>query len=69
MFAILVGSGLFGVWGMVCAVPLCAVIFALAGDGCHVALRKKGVDYSSETFENIDHIDESTKSPVWLDRN
>lgn len=66
MFAILVGSGLFGVWGMVCAVPLFAVVFSLVGDGCHLALRKKGVDYSSETFENIDHIDDTTKAPIWL---
>ena len=68
MFAILVGSGLFGVWGMVCAVPLLAVIFALSGDGCHISLRKKGIDYTSETFEKIDHIDETTNSPIWLDK-
>ena len=68
MFAILVGSGLFGVWGMICAVPLLAVIFALSGDGCHISLRKKGIDYTSETFEKIDHIDESTNTPIWLDK-
>lgn len=68
MFAILVGSGLFGVWGMVCSVPMFAVIYTLVRDGCHHALRKKGVDYSSETYENIDHIDEDTKAPVWLDK-
>lgn len=68
MFAILVGSGLFGVWGMVCAVPLFAVVFSLVGDGCHIALRKKGVDYSAETFESIDHIDDTTKAPVWLNK-
>lgn len=68
MFSILVGSGLFGVWGMICAVPFCAVLFSLVRDGCHLALRKKGVDYSAETFQNIDHIDEDTKAPVWLDK-
>jgi len=66
MFSILVGSGLFGVWGMICAVPFCAVVFALSRDGCHIALRKKGIDYSTETYENIDHIDEDTNAPVWL---
>ena len=69
MFAILVGSGMFGIWGMVCAVPLLAVIFTLAGDGCHIALRKKGIDYSTETFRRIDHIDEDTNTPLWLDRD
>ena len=66
MFSILVGSGLFGVWGMVCAVPLFAVIYTLAKDFCHHSLRKKGIDYSSETYERIDHIDENTNSPKWL---
>lgn len=68
MFAILVGSGLFGIWGMVCSVPLFAVIYTLVRDGCRHSLRNKGVDYSSETFENIDHIDEDSKAPVWLDK-
>ena len=67
LFSILVGSGLFGIWGMICAVPLFAVINTLVKDGCHASLRKKGVDYSCETFENIDHIDENTNSPIWLD--
>lgn len=66
LFSILVGSGLFGIWGMICAVPLFAVIYTLVKDGCHASLQKKGVDYSCETFENIDHIDEKTNSPVWL---
>lgn len=68
VFSILVGSGLFGVWGMICAVPLFAVIYTLVREGCHSSLRKKGADYSAETFENIDHIDEKTNAPVWLDR-
>jgi len=66
MFSILVGSGLFGVWGMVCAVPLFAVIYTLVKDFCHNSLRKKGIDYSSETYERIDHIDEDTNAPKWL---
>lgn len=69
VFSILVGSGLFGVWGMVCAVPLFAVIYALIREGCHKSLRKKGIDYSPETYENIDHIDEKTNGPVWLDKD
>ena len=66
LFSILVGSGLFGIWGMVCSVPLFAVIYNLVREGCHKSLKKKGVDYTSETYEKIDHIDEETKAPVWL---
>lgn len=67
LFSILVGSGLFGIWGMVCSVPIFAVIYNLVREGCHDSLTKKGVDYTSETYEKIDHIDENTKSPVWFE--
>ena len=67
LFSILVGSGLFGFWGMVCAVPVFAVIYTLVRNGCHSSLSKKGVDYSPEIYEKIDHINEKTKDPVWLD--
>lgn len=68
MFSIMLGSGLFGVVGMVCSVPVFAVFYTLVKDGCHIALRKKGIDYSTETFEKIDHIDEDTKAPKWMNK-
>ncbi len=68
MFSIMLGSGLFGVVGMICSVPVFAVLYTLVKDGCHVALRKKGIDYSTETFERIDHIDEDTKAPKWINK-
>ncbi len=68
MFSIMLGSGLFGVVGMVCSVPLFAVLYTLVKDRCHVALRKKGIYYSTETFEKIDHIDEDTKAPKWINK-
>ena len=68
VFSIMLGSGLFGVVGMVCSVPVFAVFYTLVKDGCHIALRKKGIDYSTETFEKIDHIDEDTKAPKWINK-
>lgn len=68
LFSILVGSGIFGVWGMICAVPLFAVIYSFIREGCHCSLSKKGMDYSSETYEKIDHIDGDTLAPVWLEK-
>ena len=68
MFAILIGSGLFGVWGMVCAVPIFAVVYVLVSDGCRNSLIKKGFNYSSKDFENIDHIDENSGKPVRLEK-
>ncbi|MEE0867772.1 MAG: AI-2E family transporter [Clostridia bacterium] len=69
MFSILIGSGLFGVWGMVCAVPIFAVIYVLISDGCRSSLIKKGFNYSSKDFESIDHIDENSGKPVRLERD
>jgi predicted PurR-regulated permease PerM len=65
--SILVGSGLFGIWGMVCSVPMFAVFYTLIGNYCKKTLKKRGMDYSTETFERIDHMDEKTKAPVWVD--
>lgn len=69
LFSILIGSGLFGIWGMICAVPLFAVVYSLVKESCGKELRKKGIDYTSETFERIDYIDEETNSPIWIDRD
>lgn len=65
--SILVGSGLFGVWGMVCAVPFFAVTYTLIRHACNTTLKRKGMDYSTETFERIKFIDEKTKAPKWKD--
>ena len=67
--SILVGSSLFGVWGMVCSVPLFAVIYTLVGEYCKKTLKRRGMDYSTETFERIDHMDEETKAPVWVNED
>ena len=63
--SILVGSGLFGIWGMICAVPMFAVIYHLVAKYCHKALKKKKIDYSLETYERLVSIDEKTGSPEW----
>ncbi len=63
--SILVGSGLFGIWGMVCAVPFFAVAYTLVRRACNTTLKRKGMDYSTESFERIEYIDEKTKAPVW----
>ncbi len=63
--SILVGSALFGVWGMVCSVPFFAVIYALVDEICIKTLKSKGLDYSTNTFEKIKGFDEKTKAPEW----
>ncbi len=63
--SILVGSALFGVWGMVCAVPFFAVAYTLTNEVCSKALKRKGMDYTTKTFEKIEYINEKTKAPKW----
>lgn len=67
IFSILVGSGLFGVWGMVCAVPIFGVLYTIVRNGCHKSLRGKGIDYSSLEYMKIHHIDEESGRPVLKD--
>lgn len=67
--SILVGSGMFGIWGMVCSVPVFAVLYTLIGERCKKTLKKRGMDYSTETFERIDHMDEETKAPIWVNED
>ena len=63
IFSILVGSGLFGVWGMVCAVPVFAVVYSLVREFCKNSLTKKGINYPSEVYRKLKGIDEVTKNP------
>ena len=60
---LIVGSGLFGVWGMICAVPFFAVIYTIIRENCDKSLAKKGINYSSETYQDICYINEETKAP------
>ena len=67
--SILLGSSLFGIAGMLCAVPLFAVFYTVLGKYCRRKLKKRGMAYSDESFARIDHIEEDTKNPVWTDNN
>ena len=57
MFSILIGSGLFGIWGMITSVPLFAVIYTIVKRRCEKTLASKGIGYSTEEFMNIRYID------------
>ena len=65
MFSILVGSGLFGFWGILCGVPVFAVKYAIVSKFCRRSLEARGLDYSTEDFKNIDHFDDKTEKPIY----
>ena len=64
VFAILLGGGLFGVLGMLLAVPVFAVIYNGIGKVVDHGLRKRGLQTETADYTNLDHIDPETKLPV-----
>jgi len=64
MFSILVGSGMFGIWGMILAIPLFAVVYTIVKRKCTFRLAERGINYTTQEFQNIDHINEETGEPV-----
>ncbi len=69
MFSILVGSGLFGFWGMLCGVPVFAVVYAIVSESCRCSLEERGLDYSTEEFKSIDHLSDKTEKPIYYKDN
>lgn len=67
MFVILVAGGVFGFWGMLCGVPVFAVVYALFTNACRLSLEEKGINYSTEAFKSIDHI-ERNGQPVFAEK-
>ncbi|MCH1983301.1 AI-2E family transporter [Ruminococcus sp. OA3] len=63
--AILVGGGLFGVFGMFVGVPVCAVICTIIGDRIQERLKKKKLPEDVTSYRNIDHLDQETHEPVF----
>ena len=62
--ALLVGGGLFGFVGMVCAVPLFAVVYALLKQAGNRKLAKKGLAEDTLDYHNLAYIDEETGEHV-----
>lgn len=71
--ALLVGGGLFGFVGMVCAVPLFAVLYALLKKAGNARLREQGMQEETTAYEHLAYIDEETgehvlRKPVVLEK-
>ncbi len=63
--AILVGGGLFGVFGMFVGVPVCAVICTIIADRIQEQLKKKKLPEDLDSYRGIDHLDQETYEPVY----
>ena len=62
--AILVGGGLFGIFGMFVGVPACAVICTIIRNIINRRLEKKKLPLDVEEYMDMDHLDEETLKPV-----
>jgi len=64
MFAIIVGAGFFGFWGMLLGVPVFVVIYNVLKGVLNRKLKNAGLPVSGDEYLNIDHIDPDTLRPV-----
>ena len=62
--SIIVGGGLFGIFGMFMGVPVCAVICTIMRNRMIDRLQKKELPIKLNYYDKIDHLDDMTKEPV-----
>lgn len=66
LFSILLFGGLFGIVGMIIAVPTWAIIYRTISRLSEHFLKKKGLEPDSKHYMDLDHIDEETKKYIKL---
>ncbi len=64
MFSIILGSGLFGFWGMLLGVPVFVVIYTLATKLIVRKLKKSDLPWEIADYKEIDYIDPATLQVV-----
>lgn len=67
LFSILLFGGLFGIVGMIIAVPTWAIIYRTISRVSEHFLRKKGLEPDSVSYVNLDYIDEESKKYIKLE--
>lgn len=60
MFAIILGGGLFGFWGMLLGVPVFVIIYTGINELIKKRLRKKNLPHDDESYEDLDYIEPQT---------
>ncbi len=66
IFAILVGQGLFGFWGLIIGIPIFAVLYSAMRTFFSDKLEEKGLPPGSDHYTDINTINESDLVPVSL---
>ena len=57
VFAVVTGAGFYGVWGMVVAVPIVAVIYYIGGRLASYMVERRQLPTNTEEYLLLDHID------------
>ena len=60
MFAIILGGGLFGFWGMLLGVPVFVVIYTGIKTLIERKLRKRNLPDDDASYEDLDYIEPQT---------
>ncbi len=60
MFAIILGGGLFGFWGMLLGVPVFVVIYTGVKTLIERRLRKRNLPDDDASYEDLDYIEPQT---------
>lgn len=60
MFAIILGGGLFGFWGMLLGVPVFVIIYTGITVLIERRLKKKNLPHDDESYEDLDYIEPQT---------
>lgn len=69
LFSIILGAGLFGFWGMLLGVPVWVIIYTWLQKGIQKRLINKGLPPDTESYFNLDYIDEETNELILKDSN
>ncbi len=64
MFAILVFGGLFGFLGLLCGVPLFAVIYELISESISKKLHNKKLPTDTDMYEDLDYVNSETGETI-----
>lgn len=67
--AILIGGGLFGIFGMFVGVPVFAVICTIIRNLINQRLEKKHLPVDLSSYQHMDHLDPDTLQPVYKPRS
>ena len=64
LFAILLGGGFFGFWGMLLGVPVFVVIYTLVNARIDKKLQRSDLPWKTEDYMDLDHVDPATRQVV-----